>query len=130
MTRAITTRTRVAARASRRCALVATAVIAALAFSIANACVKEGKPPVSPCPADRCAEVYPEVPRCATAVWDADACTCELAPASDDAPCDDGDACTLEDRCDDGACRGALVGAAAYCDDANPCTDDLCDQLL
>jgi len=37
-------------------------------------------------------------------------------------PCDDGDDCTLEDRCQEGSC----VGVAIDCDDRNPCTDDQC----
>jgi len=37
-------------------------------------------------------------------------------------PCDDGDDCTLEDRCQGGTC----VGNAIDCDDRNACTDDLC----
>ncbi|MEE8310941.1 MAG: hypothetical protein V3R77_01705, partial [Candidatus Binatia bacterium] len=36
----------------------------------------------------------------------------------------DGDACTTDDICDAGACRGA---APSDCDDGNPCTDDSCD---
>ncbi len=38
-------------------------------------------------------------------------------------PCDDGDACTIDDRCTATACRGI----ARSCDDANACTDDTCD---
>ena len=37
-------------------------------------------------------------------------------------PCDDGDACTTQDTCFEGAC----VGVTAVCDDNNPCTDDTC----
>ena len=37
--------------------------------------------------------------------------------------CDDGDACTKDDGCQDGACEGSKLA----CDDANPCTDDSCD---
>jgi len=40
-------------------------------------------------------------------------------------PCDDGDACTLEDSCSNGACSGA----PRDCSDENPCTDDSCDSL-
>ncbi|MCB9728591.1 MAG: hypothetical protein H6746_08945 [Deltaproteobacteria bacterium] len=40
-------------------------------------------------------------------------------------PCDDGSACTLEDRCFQGSCGGAALG----CDDGNPCTDDACDPI-
>jgi hypothetical protein len=41
------------------------------------------------------------------------------------AGCDDGNACTLGDGCQEGKC---LPGAKVNCDDANPCTDDSCDQ--
>jgi cysteine-rich repeat protein len=41
-------------------------------------------------------------------------------------PCDDGDACTQKDVCNEGVC----LGAAASCDDANPCTADTCDAAL
>jgi hypothetical protein len=51
-------------------------------------------------------------------------CTATALPAG--APCDDADVCTLADRCDpDGLC----AGAAANCDDNNPCTDDRCDPI-
>ncbi len=39
------------------------------------------------------------------------------------APCNDGDACTLDDVCVDGVC----AGEEALCNDGNPCTKDLCD---
>ncbi|MBM4371427.1 MAG: hypothetical protein FJ098_07215, partial [Deltaproteobacteria bacterium] len=41
------------------------------------------------------------------------------------APCEDGDACTVEGLCVAGAC----VGVALECDDLNPCTDDVCDPI-
>lgn len=56
-----------------------------------------------------------------------DACTpldgCVSAAAVNGTGCDDGDACTSGDVCEDGACGGA----AATCDDGNPCTVDTCD---
>ena len=39
------------------------------------------------------------------------------------APCDDGDACTVADKCSAGACKS---GAPLVCNDGNPCTDDDC----
>lgn len=42
----------------------------------------------------------------------------------DGAPCDDGDACTLEDQCGSGVC----VGMSVDCDDGNFCTADMCDN--
>jgi hypothetical protein len=38
------------------------------------------------------------------------------------APCDDGNACTVGDRCSTGQCSGSLRD----CDDGNPCTTDGC----
>jgi cysteine-rich repeat protein len=39
--------------------------------------------------------------------------------------CDDGDACTVDDRCgEEGECAG---GAERDCSDGDPCTDDHCD---
>jgi hypothetical protein len=37
--------------------------------------------------------------------------------------CMDGDPCTVGDHCEAGAC----IGLPVVCDDANPCTDDICD---
>ncbi len=42
------------------------------------------------------------------------------------AKCNDGSACTAEDTCTAGACKGKLTAAAKACDDANSCTDDAC----
>ncbi|MBM4346043.1 MAG: hypothetical protein FJ100_21930, partial [Deltaproteobacteria bacterium] len=39
------------------------------------------------------------------------------------APCEDGDACTVDDACSLGKCAGKAI----VCDDANPCTVDSCD---
>lgn len=40
------------------------------------------------------------------------------------APCDDGDPCTVAEACSAGACAGGIPNA---CDDANPCTADVCE---
>lgn len=43
-------------------------------------------------------------------------------------PCDDEDACTVPDLCDfEGNCTPGFV---VNCDDADPCTDDLCDPAI
>ncbi len=42
------------------------------------------------------------------------------------APCDDGDACTVGDSCLLGTCNS---GSSISCDDGNPCTDDSCDAV-
>lgn len=69
-----------------------------------------------------------QAPRCA----DEDPCTedrCDAAtgtcshPPADGASCEDGDSCTLDDKCLAGACA---PGAARVCDDGNPCTIDAC----
>ena len=39
--------------------------------------------------------------------------------------CVDGNACTVGDHCEEGVCTGLPIA----CDDANPCTDDMCDGL-
>ncbi len=63
---------------------------------------------------------------------DKNPCTNELCDAvvgcaisANSNACDDGDACSTADTCDVGKCVG---GAAANCDDKNPCTDDSCDK--
>jgi hypothetical protein len=43
---------------------------------------------------------------------------------ANDASCDDGDECTTQDQCSQGACVG---GPALGCDDDKECTDDSCD---
>ena len=40
--------------------------------------------------------------------------------------CDDGDACTELDICEEGICAGVLID----CDDDNACTDDSCDSTV
>ena len=47
---------------------------------------------------------------------------CLFQPNS--AACDDGNACTTSDTCDDGECSG---GPPPDCDDQNVCTNDTCD---
>ena len=52
---------------------------------------------------------------------------CSIVPANDGFACDDSNACTVGDHCDDGACD---PGVSVNCADNNPCTDDLCDVEL
>jgi hypothetical protein len=47
-------------------------------------------------------------------------------PIVGSAGCSDGDACTQDDHCQDGECKGTAVS----CDDNNVCTDDSCDAAL
>ncbi len=65
----------------------------------------------------------PDTNPCATASCDPDQ-GCVETPL--EGPCDDGDACTADDHCEDGAC----VGADVVCDDGDPCTVDACDPEL
>ncbi len=71
-------------------------------------------------------------------VCDAATGECEAQSVPEDASCDDGDACTLEDSCQDGQCvGGAAVEACSCtgladgvgCDDQDPCTEgDACSN--
>ncbi len=95
------------------------------------------------CASDKCASKYvcdkAAVPYTCTAAKghakkcsDADPCTvdacdgktgaCSHAPAPTGSSCNDGDKCTLDERCKGGKC----VGTAKQCDDKNPCTKDHC----
>ena len=49
---------------------------------------------------------------------------CGFSPKEGLIACDDGDTCTINDVCADGACAG---GPQANCFDGNPCTADMCD---
>jgi len=48
---------------------------------------------------------------------------CQLEVVPDGTPCDDGNQCTLSETCNMGIC---LPGVSVSCDDANPCTTDVC----
>ena len=62
---------------------------------------------------------------CEASVCDPASGTCVVTPFDGDL-CDDGDACTLVDRCRAGVC---VSGPAAFCDDGDACTVDSCDPL-
>ncbi|MCB9740467.1 MAG: hypothetical protein H6747_14485, partial [Deltaproteobacteria bacterium] len=49
---------------------------------------------------------------------------CKLSPVKPGTPCDDGEACTVEEYCDAGDCKGGKPNA---CDDGDKCTVDSCD---
>ncbi|MCB9739587.1 MAG: SUMF1/EgtB/PvdO family nonheme iron enzyme [Deltaproteobacteria bacterium] len=49
---------------------------------------------------------------------------CEEAKLDDNTPCDDGNKCTTEERCENGECKG---GKEPDCDDGDACTADDCD---
>jgi len=61
---------------------------------------------------------------CKQAVCDPDTGLCEVVAHNEGGVCDDGDACSLGDHCAKGAC---LSSVQTNCNDANPCTKDLCD---
>jgi hypothetical protein len=48
---------------------------------------------------------------------------CGFAASDDDKPCEDGDSCTVSEKCMAGECAG---GTLLNCNDGNACTDDLC----
>ncbi len=48
---------------------------------------------------------------------------CVTKPVAQGASCNDGSKCTEADGCIDGQCKGKALD----CDDANPCTTDVCD---
>jgi hypothetical protein len=52
--------------------------------------------------------------------------SCEMTLKPNDTGCNDGDPCTVADRCTAGACAGVPV----KCDDSNPCTSDLCQPYF
>jgi hypothetical protein len=82
--------------------------------------VKAGS--VVQCPAP----LGPEAP-CLEALCNPLTGACSFVPANPGAACTDGNACTINDLCEAGAC---VSGPAANCNDANPCTDDACDTLV
>ncbi len=75
------------------------------------------------CVADAdCADKFALYP-CQRAVCGKDG-QCAVEQEADGTPCDDGDACTLDDQCSDGLC---VPHGQETCDDDDPCTDDTCD---
>ena len=54
--------------------------------------------------------------------WPSDG-DCHFDPAPNGTPCDDADACTESDQCNNGICGGNTIS----CDDGNSCTTDNCD---
>ena len=64
---------------------------------------------------------------CLAATCDPATGDCSLVAANEGFACDDANACTVGDQCQDGTC---LAGVAANCNDGNLCTDDSCDPLL
>jgi len=61
---------------------------------------------------------------CTSDVCDPKSGQCVFTPIDD--TCEDGNLCTIGDKCGNGAC---LPGAATVCDDGNACTTDSCDKV-
>jgi len=62
---------------------------------------------------------------CTTDVCNEGADSCDHPAVIDGTPCDDGQFCTVSDTCSGGVCGGS----PNPCDDANPCTNDVCDEI-
>ena len=62
---------------------------------------------------------------CYTAACDPVSGKCVTDYVTANLPCDDGNACSVKDGCDQGKCKGTAV----VCDDNNLCTDDSCDAV-
>ena len=92
------------------------------------------------CTIDRCDEFVgcfhiPDLNPCCSGTTsicdDEDPCTTDICNLEDGscsrepntAACDDGNACTTRDTCDDGTCGGDEIS----CEDDNPCTAEFCD---
>ena len=60
---------------------------------------------------------------CLLQVCDPGSGQCKAKPTAPGTLCDDGDACTTADTCQDGVCKG---GGVRDCDDNNACTVDAC----
>jgi len=60
---------------------------------------------------------------CRKAWCDPDTGECSIVPDHEGFACDDGDLCTIGDKCADTLCQ---PGVSAVCDDGNICTDDSC----
>jgi hypothetical protein len=64
---------------------------------------------------------------CRKTLCDPDKGKCVQVASANGRPCDDGDACTVNDLCLNGTCVGS---APRSCDDGNPCTVDTCEPAL
>ncbi len=74
-----------------------------------------------------CESAFPDLSPCERAVCDPLTFTCVRSRWPERTPCDDGDACTIADRCIEARC---VSGGTRDCDDGNACTRDSCDAAL
>jgi len=65
----------------------------------------------------------PGLDTCVVSTCEPETGYCVLVESADGIECDDLNACTADDLCFEGICKGLPV----YCDDGNVCTDDSCD---
>ena len=70
-----------------------------------------------------CSKVKDLNTACTVGVCDPKAGGCIAQPKKDGTTCDDSNACTINDKCVNGQCRGENK----VCDDGNACTVDFCD---
>ncbi len=61
---------------------------------------------------------------CTLDICDSKTGTCVFTPVADEEKCEDGNPCTVSDKCGSGKCK---AGPPRECGDGNPCTDDACD---
>ena len=81
------------------------------------ACVVEAVTVVD-CPAPEGTDAF-----CLTSACDVVTGECSFVAANEGFLCEDGDQCTLADKCSEGKCA---AGFTVNCNDGNPCTDDSC----
>ncbi len=65
--------------------------------------------------------------QCLVGTCDSSTGDCETDPRPNGTTCDDGQACSTNDHCQDGVCTG---DSQLDCDDDNVCTTDTCDDTL
>ncbi len=78
---------------------------------------------VDPATAVVCPEPDGENAFCLQGACDPGTGECTFVPNHEGFLCDNGNACTVNDKCTAGACAG---GVAVNCSDGSPCTDDSC----
>ncbi len=76
-----------------------------------------------PCPVD-CSKI--KTPACSAAHCNDKTLQCEVTPAKDGSPCEDGQFCTIHDSCMAGACVGGENNSCAMT--ALPCNEIACDE--
>ena len=94
---------------------------------IGRVCGEDDKCTSDACAAGQCVvgppKVCPAAAACHVATCQPASGNCVETPAPAGAECSDDDACTQGDLCD---AAGACVSTPIFCDDGNPCTNDLC----